>query len=54
MSSAKSNGKGSTINMDEKKIKAEQNTMEIMRRKVQAQYAILKAKRKQENSSFHL
>eukprot|EP00979_Chaetoceros_neogracilis_P003486 scaffold602_cov227-Chaetoceros_neogracile.AAC.8 len=41
--------------MDEGKIKAEQNSMEIMRRKVQAQYALLKAKRKQQGgASFHL
>jgi len=33
--------------MDEGKIKAEQNSMEIMRRKVQAQYAIMKEKRRQ-------
>ena len=33
--------------MDEGKIKAEQNSMEIMRRKVQAQYAIMKEKRMQ-------
>lgn len=57
MSSSKSSGnKGSkTMHMmDENKIKAEQNAMEIMRRKVQAQYAIMKAKRKQEGASFHL
>mmetsp|Transcript_11286 Transcript_11286/g.21109 ORF Transcript_11286/g.21109 Transcript_11286/m.21109 type:complete len:352 (-) Transcript_11286:62-1117(-) len=51
--SVKSNSKGSR-RMDEDDIKAEQTMMEIMRRKVQAQYAIMKAKRKQEGSSFHL
>mmetsp|Transcript_24075 Transcript_24075/g.29650 ORF Transcript_24075/g.29650 Transcript_24075/m.29650 type:complete len:356 (-) Transcript_24075:2169-3236(-) len=39
-------------NMDEKLIKAEQNAMEIMRRKVQAQYALIKAQRRKEGS-FH-
>lgn len=40
--------------LDEEKIEAEQNAMEIMRRKVQAQYALMKAKRKQEGGNFHL
>lgn len=39
--------------MDKVKIKAEQDAMEAMKRKVQAQYAILKAKRKQ-GGNFHL
>lgn len=39
--------------MDDKSIKAEQDAMEAMRRKVQAQYSLLKAKRRQEGS-FHL
>lgn len=39
--------------MDDKSIKAEQNAMEVMRRKVQAQYSLLRAKRRQEGS-FHL
>jgi len=44
MKGADSNGN----KMDNVKIKAEQNAMEAMRRKVQASYAILKAKRRQE------
>jgi len=39
--------------LDEVKIKAEQNAMEVMRRKVQAQYAKIKAKRREEGK-FHL
>jgi hypothetical protein len=39
--------------MDEKSIKAEQNAMEVMRKKVQVQYALLKAKRRKEGN-FHL
>ena len=39
--------------MDEKAIKAEQDAMEAMRRKILAQYSIIKAKRRQEGS-FHL
>lgn len=42
------------LGLDEEKIEAEQNAMEIMRRKVQAQYALMKAKRKQEGGNFHL
>lgn len=41
------------VGMDEKSIKAEQDAMEAMRRKIQAQYSIIKAKRRQEGS-FHL
>ncbi len=39
--------------LDEAKIKAEQNAMEAMRRKVQTQYAKIKAKRREEGK-FHL
>ena len=39
---------------EEGKIKAEQDAMEIMRRKVQAQYALMKAKRRQGGTNFHL
>lgn len=39
--------------MDDKAIKAEQDAMEAMRRKVQAQYSIIKAQRRKEGS-FHL
>ena len=56
-SDGNSSGKKKNVNsnnMDEEKIKAEQNAMEIMRRKVQAQYAIMKAKRRQAAGSFHL
>ena len=38
----------------EESIRAEQNSMEAMRRKVQAQYAILKQKRRAQGASFHL
>ena len=38
----------------EESIRAEQNAMEAMRRKVQAQYALLKQKRKDQGVSFHL
>jgi hypothetical protein len=37
--------------IDEEKIKAEQSAMEIMRRKVQNQYALLRAKRQSQRSS---
>lgn len=42
--------------MNEGTIKKEQDAMEVMRRKVQAQYAIMKAKRRQKEQgpSFHL
>jgi len=39
--------------MDPTKIKAEQRAMEKMRLKVQAQYALIKARRKREGD-FHL
>lgn len=39
--------------MDEQRVEAEQRAMEIMRRKVQAQYALVKAKRKKAGD-FHL
>jgi hypothetical protein len=47
----KANGRNN--GMDEDSIKAEQNAMEAMRRKVQAHYALVKAKRRKEGS-FHL
>jgi len=47
-------GEGSSSKMGESKIKAEQNQMEIMRKRVQAQYALMKAKRRQQGASFHL
>lgn len=50
-SKTKKDHKGKSL--DEAKIKAEQNAMEAMRRKVQAQYAVIKAKRRQEGK-FHL
>lgn len=52
----KNDGSSSKATMDEGKIKAEQNAMEIMRRKVQAQYALMKARRRQEHqgaNNFH-
>ena len=47
-------GEGRSSKMCESKIKAEQNQMEIMRKRVQAQYALTKAKRRQQGASFHL
>ena len=47
-------GTSSSSKMGESKIKAEQNQMEIMRKRVQAQYALMKAKRRQQGASFHL
>lgn len=41
-----------TSTIDEEKIKAEQSAMEIMRRKVQNQYALLRAKRQSQRSGF--
>lgn len=46
-------GKASNNGMSDAQRKAEHNAMEIMRLKVQAQYAIMKAKRRQDRD-FHL
>jgi hypothetical protein len=40
--------------MSMQQIEAEQNAMERMRRKVQAQYAAIRAKRRQDGNGFHL
>jgi len=45
--------KGSKPGMTETQVKAESNSMELMRRRVQAQYAVIKAKRKRAGE-FHL
>lgn len=47
------NKKASSAVMSDSQIKAEHKTMEIMRRKVQAQYSLIKAKRKKAGD-FHL
>lgn len=55
-SSPEENEKGSSSGkkrMDEQQVEAEQRAMEIMRRKVKAQYALVKAKR-QKAGDFHL
>jgi hypothetical protein len=49
----KENTKATKKGMSSAQIEAEHNAMEIMRRKVQAQYALIKAKRKREGD-FHL
>jgi len=47
------NGKKKRSSMNESQIAAEHNAMEVMRRKVQAQYALVKAQRKRDGD-FHL
>lgn len=46
-------GKGKSAGMTDAQIEAEKNAMEMMRRRVQAQYASIKARRKQAGE-FHL
>lgn len=51
--SKKSKKDAKKAGMDDEAIKAEQNAMEAMRRKVQAQYSLIKAQRRKEGT-FHL